>query len=226
MIRTEAARIVARGLDLENGPKKEARVTINTNKNDVFGGEASEFPYLPPKMYYYLVDLRSEPICLDTLRSGDPNIRATKSMYTIQYIPQGSVARRGDYCYLIGQDLLRMRILVSGYNHWLALCSRIPELNWLNRNSTLTPEYFGIAKKHPGMIFRFTVDFPRYSKLITEKAEKQGIDIDNKPFVCYVYPHDVYEKYKDKKFANRRTKQDYLDEIEAARAEAEGNDED
>ena len=200
-------------------------VANDNNSHDVWGGEASENAYLPIKSYYYIVNIKGEPVCLDTLQSGDPNIRATRSLYTIQYIPKNSPARRGKYCYLIGQDLLRMRILVSGPDHWYGLCSRIPELRWLNQYTTISPELFGIAKMHPGTIFRFGIDFVRYARIIEEKAKRQGIDIDHKPFVTYAYTRDVYEKYKDKKFASIRTKQDYLDEIEAAKAEAEGNDE-
>ena len=212
------------GLENER-PKSDSRTSYFVNKNDVFGGEASENPYFPPRIYYYIVNIRSEPVSMDTLRSRDPNIRATKAAYTIQYIPEKSPLRHGKFAYLIGQDLVRLRVIVSGYKHWSALAERIPELGWLKRNSTLTPELFGIAKKHPGMIVRFTIDYVKYCDMITKKAEKQGIDIDNKPLVSYVYSHDVYEKYKDKKFASIRTKQDYLDEIEAAKAEAEGNDE-
>ena len=210
---------------VQDGTKRSKGLGYAINKNDVFGGEASEHCYLPIKSYYYIVNIKGEPVCLDTLQSGDANIRATRSLYTIQYIPQNSPVRRGKYCYLIGQDLLRLRILVSGPTHWFALCSRIPELRWLNQYSTITPELFGIAKKHPGTIFRFGIDFVRYARIIEDKAKRQGIDIDNKPFVTYAYSRDVYEKYKDKKFASIRTKQDYLDEIEAAKAETELKDE-
>lgn len=212
------------GLNNEK-PKSESRTSYFSNKNDVFGGEASENSILPPRIYYYIVSIKSEPISILTLRSGDPNIRATKAAYTIQYIPEKSPLRQGKFAYLIGQDLVRLRVIVSGYKHWLALSSRIPELDWLKRNSTLTPGLFAIAKKHPGMIVRFTIDYEKYCDMITKKAEEQGIDIDNKPLVSYVYSYDVYEKYKDKKFAPIRTKQDYLDEIEAAKAETENEDE-
>ena len=215
---------IVRGLE-NSRPKSDSKTSYFINKNDVFGGDSSENSYFPPRIYYYIVRIDSEPVCMDTVKSGDPNVRATKGSYTIQYIPESSPLRHGKFAYLIGQDLVRLRVIVSGYKHWSALASRIPELNWLKRNSTLTPGLFGIAKKHPGMIMRFTIDYEKYCDMITRKAEKQGIDIDHKPLVSYVYSQDVYEKYKDKKFASIRTKQDYLDEIEAAKAEAEGNDE-
>lgn len=212
------------GLEKTN-VKDLKKTAVNTNRNDVFGGDASENSILPPRQYYYIVNIHDEPICLDTVRSGDPNIRATKSLYTIQYIPKASPVRSGKFCYLIGQDLVRMRVLVSCFKHWSALSRRVPELGWIDRNTNLGPDLFAMAKMHPGTIFRFTIEFGKYGNKILKKAQEKGIDIDNKPFVTYAYSQDVYEKYKDKKFAPIRTKQDYLDEIEAAKAETENEDE-
>lgn len=224
MTQNDATRGVIIGLENDK-PKREKGVARHTNLNDVFGGDASENSYLPPKSYYYIVSINDEPISLDTLRSGDPNIRATRSLYTIQYIAKSSPYRNGKFCYLIGQDILRMRVLVSCFKHWHALSRRIPELGWIERNTTLCPELFGMAKMHPGTIFRFGIKFAEYGNKIMKKAKQEGIDIDNKPFVTYAYSQDVYEKYKDKKFAPIRTKQDYLDEIEAAKLETEKEDE-
>lgn len=224
MTQSNAIRGVLAGLK-KHEPKREKGVGRHTNLNDVFGGDASEHSVLPPKSYYYVVHIYDEPVSMETIRSFDPNIRATKSLYTIQYIAKSNPYRNGKFCYLIGQDLVRLRVLVSGFAHWQALSRRIPELGWIDRNTTLSADLFGIAKRHPGTIFRFGIKFVEYGHKIMKKAEQEGIDIDNKPFVTYAYSQDVYEKYKDKKFAPIRTKQDYLDEIEAAKLETEKEDE-
>lgn len=147
--------------------------------------ETSQNIFSPGKVYTYLVDLYDQPITLADFRRLKPNIRSTHGFYTIQYIPAGSVKRNPKFPYLIGQDLVRIRVTVSGPKHWRALCSRIPELAWVDRNSTISPELFGIAKKHPGLVLRFGIDFVKYCDKITNRAKELGVDIDNKPLVTY-----------------------------------------
>jgi hypothetical protein len=118
--------------------------------------------------------------------------------------------RNPKFPYLIGQDLVRIRVTVSGPKHWDMICTRVPELGWVKRNSTLTGEMFRIAKMHPGLVLRFGIDFPKYCKKIEKAAEELGIDIDHKPLVCYQWSKKTGEKYKDIELAPVKTKADYL----------------
>lgn len=180
--------------------------------------------FTPGKVYSYLVALDDQPITLKDFAQLKPNIRATHGFYTIQYIPAGSVKRNPKFPYLIGQDLVRIRVTVSGPKHWRALCSRIPELGWINRNSTISDGLFGIAKKHPGLVLRFGIDFVKYCDKITNRASELGIDIDNKPLVLYQWgANDVPNV--DGVLNPLKTKQDYAEELKAVQDTVKGEEE-
>lgn len=167
----------------------------------------SENFFTPGRVYNYLVSVDDEPITLQDFKRLKPNIRATHGFYTLQYIPSGSVKRNPKFPYLIGQDLVRIRITVSGPAHWNMMCKRIPELAWLKRNSTMSAELFAIAKKHPGLVLRFGIDFVKYCNKIESRAEELGVDIDHKPLVLYQWGANdvpqvdgVLEPVRDKKY--------------------------
>lgn len=215
----------------------EAALRENQNRNNVIIGKAvsnrreeigvvgtSQNIFSPGKVYVYLVDIYDTPITLTDFRELKPNIRATRGAYTIQYIPAGSVKRNPKFPYLIGQDLVRIRVTVSGPKHWRALCSRIPELDWINRNSTISDGLFGIAKKHPGLVLRFGIDFVKYCDKITNRASELGIDIDNKPLVLYQWgANDVPNV--DGVLNPLKTKQDYAEELKAVQDTVKGEEE-
>ena len=133
---------------------------------------SSQNLFTPGKVYTYLVDLYDQPITLKDFHQLKPNIRATHGFFTIQYIPSGSVKRNPKFPYLIGQDLVRLRVTVSGPAHWAMLCTRIPELDWVRRNSTLSGDLFRIAKQHPGLVLRFGIDFAKYCAKIENRAKE------------------------------------------------------
>ena len=176
------------------------------------GWERSEITqkiFEPKHIYFYVVSLTDKPISLKNFKSFDPDIRTTKGLYTIQYLPLGSPGRNIKFPYLIGQDLVRLRVTVSGPKHWECVCQRIPELDWIRRNSTFSDKLFAIAKKHPGLTIRFGIDFVKYCEKIERAAEEQGIDIDHKPLVCYQWNDTVREQNKDKQVCPKKTKDDY-----------------
>ena len=193
-------------------------------RNNVNEVGTSQNIFTPGKVYTYLVALDDQPITLQHFRELKPNIRATHGFYTIQYIPAGSVKRNPKFPYLIGQDLVRIRVTVSGPKHWGALCSRIPELAWLKRNSTLSDAMFGIAKKHPGLVLRFGIDFVKYCDKITNRANELGIDIDNKPLVLYQWGANDVPKV-DGVLNPLKTKQDYAAELKAVQDTVKGEEE-
>lgn len=193
-------------------------------RNGVNEVATSQNIFTPGKVYTYLVALDDQPITLKDFAQLKPNIRATHGFYTLQYIPAGSVKRNPKFPYLIGQDLVRIRVTVSGPKHWRALCSRIPELGWINRNSTISDGLFGIAKKHPGLVLRFGIDFVKYCDKITNRASELGIDIDNKPLVLYQWgANDVPNV--DGVLNPLKTKQDYAEELKAVQDTVKGEEE-
>ena len=133
-------------------------------------------------------------------------------------VPEHDKYYKGDRNhFMIGQDLIRWRVMVYGPKHWHRLASHVPELGWIDRNSTLTDDLFHVAAEHPGMNFYFTVDWVRYSNMIKKKAAEQGIDIDNHPFVVWAGTNKVKAEMNEKyKLAAKRNKSYYIQEdIEA-----------
>lgn len=190
------------------------------NVNEVV---TSQNIFTPGKVYTYLVSIDDQPITLKDFHELKPNIRATHGFYTIQYIPAGSVKRNPKFPYLIGQDLVRIRVTVSGPKHWGALCSRIPELSWLKRNSTLSDAMFSIAKMHPGLVLRFGIDFVKYCAKIESRANELGIDIDHKPLVLYQWGANDVPKV-DGVLNPLKTKQDYAAELKAVQDTVKGEE--
>ena len=174
------------------------------------------------QVYYYLVSIDEFPISLAHFKELKSNIRFTKGQYTIQYIPAGSYKRNPKFPYLIGQDLVRIRVTVSGPRHWGAMCDRIPELGWIKRNSTLTDEMFAIAKKHPGLVLRFGIDFVKYCTKIENRANELGIDIDHKPLVVYQWGADSIPH--EEEILTIKTKKDYASVLEELQSSSKGEE--
>lgn len=176
-------------------------------------GENKDFQ---PFFHKHIVSLSENPVSLKNFVNFDPDVRSTGGFYNIKYVPENNKWRVKDKPYVIGQDLVRIRVTVSGPKHWHMLAKDIPELGWLDRNGTLTDYMFGIAKAHPGMNFYFSVDWPRYDKMIRKKAAEMNIDIDNAPFVTYMTTEDkLAELNTTYLLAPERTKEDYKEEIAA-----------
>ena len=175
-------------------------------------GEIIAKSLVNPFSPYKLVSLDEKPVSFDTFLSGsDSNVRLTRGIYTVTYISRPYK----DKHYLISQDLMGGCFYVSGWQHFVMLCTRIPELAWIKRNSLgLCPELFGFAKMHPGLGFQFTIDWVKYGNKITEKARAEGIDIDNKPFVGYKCNYkDFDEKYRFKVIGPKKSVTDYNDVV-------------
>ena len=177
---------------ISNAAKREGENRKKFVKDRIVGqinettDEISQNIFAPGKVYAYLVSVNDFPITLNDFRSlSRTDLRMTRGQYTIQYIPSGSYKRNPKFPYLIGQDLVRIRVTVSGPMHWKRLSERIPELGWLDRNTQISTELFSIAKKHPGLVLRFGVDFIKYCDTIESRAKELGIDIDHKPLVMY-----------------------------------------
>lgn len=76
-------------------------------------------------------------------------------------------------------------------------------------------EMFAIAKKHPGLVLRFGVDFIKYCEKIESRAEKEGIDIDHKPLVSYLWNREMGDQVKKLDLEKRKkSKADYIKELQ------------
>lgn len=168
------------------GQHKTRRQFFNGTMRDSETGEdveVSAFAPVSPYAYKYPLRLDDAPVDWAQIMSLDPQLRMTKGLYMIKYVPQHSKDFRKGRPYKIGQDLIRWDVRVSGPKEWKELCARIPEFGWIDRNSTLRTGLFKIAKQHPGMAFWFTVDWIRYKNKLVKKAKSSSVQIE-KPFVA------------------------------------------
>lgn len=169
-----------------------------------------------PTFRKHLVRLDDEPVSLHAFTNFDPAVCATAGWYNIIYVPKSSKRYVKGKPYIIGQDLVRLRVTVSGYSHWCCLAKRIPELGWIKRwCPQLQAKLFGLAKRHPGMNFYFSPDWITYADMIMDKAKKQGIDIDGAPFVTYMTTIEKLKKLNETYLlAPKKTKADYAETLE------------
>lgn len=177
---------------------------------------------IAPSSYKVVVNINEIPVSFKTFTSYEKDVFVTKGSYMIMYFPKASRKSVPGKPYFIYQDLIHMRLCVSGPAHWRCLCRRIPELDWIRRNTNFTNDLFALAKRHPGIPFFFSIDYSKYAKKIMDQAEKEGIDIDNKPFVAYKCSEkDYQELYKDKFLHRQRTKTELAPELNAAEKDEE-----
>ena len=199
---------------------------INLKKKG-FAEGISRSTLVNPFSNKYIVNIYDKPVSFKDFASFDPDVRATSGFFTIRYIPKNHRDRVKNKPYVIGQDLIRLRVTVSGPKHWSALCNRIPELGWIRRNSTFKDELFPIAKMHPGLVIRFCLDVPKYCEKITSRANELGIDIDHKPLVAFgCSGKDYTNVYSKKELSEPRTKEDYIEELAEAEQSVLNDEED
>lgn len=183
------------------------------------GEGVSALTFVSPLAYKVIIHLHDQRVSQDMIQNMDQNLRVTKGQYMIKYIPKTDHRYKKGRPWCIGQDLIRMGIYVSGPKHWNYLCDRVPELDWLRRNSTLTKEWFDIAAQHPGMSFWFSVDWPRYvAKILSQpvSVQKAGTGPEPKPLVAYKCSGEEYRKHYKDKCATLRVLGDVLKEVQEA----------
>ena len=200
---------------------------LSEEKKNKFGVEngkrrAGDKPKNVPVSAFFckVVDITEQPIVLALGGPLDinPNIRTTNGNFAIVYNPEGSPKRVKNKPYTIAQDLIAARISVSGPAHFKCLCQRIPELAFLKKWSNYDDGLFAMAKKHPGIAFSFTLRWCDYGNMIEKKAEELRLDIDHKPFVCYITTKEKLAEIRSKFLMwPKRTKEDIqtvLDEVD------------
>lgn len=181
----------------------------------------SALTFVSPLAYKVIIHLQDKRVSYDMIQNMDQNLRVTKGLYMIKYIPKTDKRRKKGRPWCIGQDIIRMGIYVGGYRHWNYLCDRVPELDWLRRNSTLTERMFDIAAMHPGMSFWFSVDWPRYvDKLEAQpkpvSVQRAETEHEANLLGAYKCSAEEYRKhYKDKR-ATLRVLGDVLKEVQEA----------
>lgn len=207
---TELQKLTAMAL-IEDNKQHKIRLKLKKQRQTFLDERGIiENSLISPRSYNYIVHLRDEPVSIESFENKDPEVRGTRGLYSIKYIPTTDINYREGLPFQIGQDLIRWKVLCSSYKMWKALASKIPELGWIDRNSTLVPRLFAIAQCHPGMPIWFTIDWVKYEAKITEKAEQEKINIENRPLVAYKCSLSKYETdYKGKELADIKKYDDY-----------------
>lgn len=188
------------------------------------GGRIIENTSMQPEFRKHWVHMADQPISLSTFKNFDPAVRSTAGFYTLTYLPAHDRNRiYQNRPYMIGQDMVRMRVYASGIIHLRKMGKEIPELGWMLRwCPLLKKELFDLAVQHPGIPFYFTPDWIAYADMIRDKAAKAGIDLDGKPYVAFAAPKaeqaELNAKYK---LAPKKTKKDYASVLDACDNESE-----
>lgn len=193
---------------------KENRYAKKTKKVCGEKKGLTELPLIFPSTSYHIINLQSEPVSYKTFQSYDPNVRATYGKFMLTFLNEKDRRVRYGRRFVIDQDLIRARIFFYNYSELKSIAKRVPEVNWILQNSTFEPDLLDVARRHVGVPFVFTVDWVRYDKLITKKAEEQGIDIEFKPFVTHKYSEKKHQEEIEEKFlSERRDINDYRVDI-------------
>ena len=223
---TDLQKLAAMALIEDNKNHKE-RLKLKKQRQTYLDERGiSENAFISPSSYNYIISLQDKPVSAKHFQNKDPNIRGTRGLYSIKYIPTTDIKYKQGLPFQIGQDLIRWRVFCSGYPMWKALANSIPELGWINRNSTISHELFTIAKCHPGMTVWFTIDWVKYTEKITTKAEQENIDINYKPLVAYKCSMSEYEtEFKGKELADIKDYNDYAAVYNQVRKEITENGE-
>lgn len=148
--------------------------------------EVSALSPASPYSYKYIIRLDEGVPNWDQIMALDPNLRATKGLYMIKYIPRGSREYKKGRPFRIGQDLVRWNVHISGYKAWTKLAEVLPEFRWLFRNSTLTENMFRIAVEHPGMALWFSIKWDEYEAMLKQKSQsvQKGLLMSRKTSVA------------------------------------------
>ena len=184
-------------------------------KDKIAGGVNSLIP-VNPYASKILIRLDNKLITSEDILSFDPAIRATGGRYMVRYYGPGATRYKKGRPFQIGQDLIHWDIRVAGYAHWKALTHYIPELKWLDQNSTLTSFLFAVAKMHPGMSIFFTINRDKYVNEILEQGKNSGLTpgSDFTPLGVHRPSFKEYnEKYKNMPIPKCRYVNEILKEI-------------
>lgn len=183
------------------------------------GARLIENTPLQPFFVKHIVSLKNQPVTLDNFTNYDESVRTTAGYYNITFVPKTDKRYVKNKPYVIGQDLVRLRVTVSGYQHWKKVAEKIPELGWIDQWCPILHErLFNLARKHPGMNFYFCPDWLAYADLIENRAKEQGLDLEHKPYVTWLCSAKQREEIEaTHKMAPLKTREDYkhiLSEIE------------
>ena len=205
--------------------KKSENMKYVPHKEQDKRDEINALTFVSPLAYKLICHLDEKPVTRRMIQNLDPKLRVTKGLYMIKYIPKTDKRYRKGRPWCIGQDLIKMGIYVSGPKHWNYLCDRIPELDWIRRNSGISDELFYTAAHYPGMTFWFCVDWARYESRLrsesgaeSETGSKSGAvqKRELNPLGAYKCSGEEYRKHYKDKTATLRTLADVLHEVQEA----------
>lgn len=175
-----------------------------------------------------VISVRDEPVNLEQFTNFDTTVCTTSGRYMIMYKPSSCKEVTNGNNYIIGQDLVRIKVRVQHYRQWRYLASKVPELDWVARwCPSLNKELFEIAARHPGIPFPFSPDWVAYAKCVEQKAHERGMTL-NAPYVVRMCKKEEIVELNQKYFLNeKRTTKDYENEIKESNElkEVNGNEE-
>lgn len=205
----EVVEAICKGALLENSlTYKTGTGVIQDVLDEMKRGGFKTKPILFPGTSYHVVDLTDKPVNPDTFQAFDPNVRATFGKFMLTFLNKNDRRVRRGRHFVLDQDLIRARIFFYNWGELMFIAERVPEVAWIVRNSTLTPELLELACQHVGVPFVFTIDWVRYAKKLRE------IEKDLKaPYVTYLTTKEACDKYKDKLLSDRRNINDYTADI-------------
>lgn len=215
-----AARIEAnQQMNGSHNLRPEQNVKCVPSKDQDKRDEVNALTFVSPLAYKLILNLDEIPVTKRMIKNLNPKLRVTKGIYMIKYVPKTDKRYKKGRPWVIGQDLIHMGIYVSGPKHWNSLCDKIPELNWIRRNSTLTDEWFDTVARYPGMSFWFCIDWPRYeAKIVANAGSGSVTDTVHKselnPLGAYKCSAEEYRKHYKDKTATLRTLADVLHDVQ------------
>lgn len=154
------------------GEKTSTRMFYKYKKGEATWEELTTRYALQPRMYKMIFRLDFKPIKLSEMKDFDPQVRVTRGLFSIKKLTPGDGKYNPLRPYQIGQDIVRMKVAISGPKHWHALAEVVPELKWIEKYSTLTDDWFELLDLFPGTSFYFSVDWVQYYKDMIEWIEE------------------------------------------------------
>lgn len=164
---------------------------------------------LAEEKFRLVIQLDEEPLRTGNAYDLEPLVRTTNGQYYVKYYGPNYRSEKRRNMYLVQNDMLPSPLFVYGWKHLLYLARRIPEINWIVRNTNIGEGLFYVAKDHQGVHIPFAVNCVKYAKHITERKKQLGIE-DNIPcFGAFCSEEDFARHKYGNKFVFRLKQQEY-----------------
>lgn len=171
--------------------RSETFVTKENYARQKKGEGATPHYLIFPKLYKYFFTLDGAPLRWSEMKNFSRKFACTKGHYTLKKLTPDDPRYNPHTPYQIGQDMVLMKLCVSGPKHWKKLASEVPEFSFIYNNSTMTKDWFKVADIFPGIAIPFSVDPVKFLKAEESKAkpflEACTNEEEKEDFVYYSY---------------------------------------